>query len=195
MFKSIIIIAACVLASSTAGAQTESASRRTAEIALSNDTLELRYQGGADVREAPRSRTTAGFLLTEDRDIVIDAGLLIPANLQLGPLSMQFGPRAYAALLDEENNDIFTLSVGAELRFDINRNRGLALTGKAYYAPDILTFGSADNLIDLSARAEFKATGDLLVFAGMRWFELDLVDGGGENTLMEEVFVGLGWQF
>lgn len=184
-----------LLVSSAAAAQTDSTSGRSAEIALSNDTLELRYQGTADVREIPRNRVTAAILLTEDRDIVIDGGLLIPANLQLGRFSLQFGPRGYAALLDEENNDIFSLSVGAELRFDIDRSRGLAIAGKAYYAPDILTFGSADNLTDFSARAEMKASQDLLLFAGMRWFELDLVEGGGENTLMEEVFVGLGWQF
>lgn len=195
MNTSIAVAALCLLASSSSLAQTESAVRRSAEGALSNDTLELRYEGNAEVREIPRSRITAGFLLTEARDIVIDGGLLVPANLRLGPMSMQFGPRAYAALLDEENNDVLALSVGVELRLDISRDRGLAVRGKAYYAPDILTFGSADNLTDLSARAEINVSRDLLAFAGMRWFELDLVEGRGESTLMEEVFVGVGWRF
>jgi hypothetical protein len=176
-------------------AQTGETTRRSAEVALSNDTLELRYQGNANVQEVPRSRLTAGFFLGEDRDLVIDAGLLIPANFRLGPVSLQFGPRAFAALLDEENNDVLSLSVGTEVRLEINRRTGLAITGKAYYAPDILTFGSADSLTDLSARAEIRVTRELLAFAGMRWFEFDLAEGGGESTLMEEVFAGLGWQF
>jgi hypothetical protein len=184
-----------LLVSFAAGAQTAETTRRSAEVALSNDTLELRYQGSANVQEVPRSRVTAGFFLSEDRDLVVDAGLLIPANLRLGPVSMQFGPRAFAALLDEENNDVLSLSVGTEVRFDINRRTGLAVTGKAYYAPDILTFGSADALTDLSARAEIRVTRELLAFAGMRWFEFDLAEGGGESTLMEEVFAGIGWQF
>lgn len=190
-----VIAFSCSLFSVMAVAQEAATSRRTAEVALSNDTLELRYQGNADVDEVPRSRITAGFLLSEDRDIVIDGGLLIPTNLRLGPVSMQFGPRAYAALLDEENNDVLALSVGAELRFDINRRSGLAVTGKAYHAPDILTFGTADALTDLSARAEIRVSSDLLAFAGMRWFEFDLASGAGERTLMEEVFVGMGWRF
>jgi hypothetical protein len=184
-----------LLVSFAAGAQTAATARRSAEVALSNDTLELRYQGNVDVQELPRSRLTAGFFLGEDRDLVIDAGLLFPANLRLGPVSMQFGPRAFAALLDEENNDVLSLSVGAEFRFDINQRSGLAVTGKAYYAPDILTFGSADSLTDLSARAEIRVSSALVAFAGMRWFEFDLADGGGESTLMEEVFAGIGWQF
>ena len=181
--------------SGAAVAQAGETTRRSAEVALSNDTLELRYEGNANVQEVPRSRLTAGFFLSEDRDFVIDAGLLIPANVRLGPVSLQFGPRAFAALLDEENNDVLSLSVGTELRLDINRRTGLAITGKAYYAPDILTFGSTDSLTDLSARAEIRVTRELLVFAGMRWFEFDLAEGGGENTLMEEVFAGVGWQF
>jgi hypothetical protein len=181
--------------SGAAVAQAGETTRRSAEVALSNDTLELRYEGNANVQEVPRSRLTAGFFLSEDRDFVIDAGLLIPANVRLGPVSLQFGPRAFAALLDEENNDVLSLSVGTEVRLDINRRTGLAITGKAYYAPDILTFGSADSLTDLSARAEIRVTRELLVFAGMRWFEFDLAEGGGENTLMEEVFAGVGWQF
>jgi YfaZ precursor len=178
-----------------ASAQTGETSRRSAEVALSNDTLELRYEGDANVAEVPRSRITAGFFLGEDRDLVIDAGLLIPANLRLGAVSLQFGPRAFAALLDEENNDVLSVSVGTEVRFDINRGAGLAVTGKAYYAPDILTFGTADSLTDLSARAEIRVSRDLLAFAGMRWFEFDLAEGEGESTLMEEVFVGMGWRF
>ena len=193
-FTSLAVALALLIAASNAGAQTAT-NRRSAEVALSNDTLELRYQGAANVEEVPRSRITAGFLLSEDRDLIVDGGLLIPANVRLGPVSMQFGPRAYAALLDEENNDVLAVSVGAELRFDLNRRSGLAITGKAYYAPDILTFGSADALTDLSARAEIRVSSDLLAFAGMRWFEFDLAEGGGETTIMEEVFVGVGWQF
>jgi hypothetical protein len=32
-------------------------------------------------------------------------------------------------------------------------------------------------------------------FGGMRWFEFDLTEGGGERTLQEEVFVGIGYHF
>jgi hypothetical protein len=194
----IFIIAAGVIlccSSSLATAQSSPTTARVAEVALSNDTLELRYQGAANFEEVPRSRITAGILLSEERDFVLDGGLLIPANLRLGPLSLQFGPRAYAALLDEENDDVLALSVGAELRFDIIRRSGLAVVGHAYYAPDILTFGAADNLVDLSARAQIRVAEQLLAFAGMRWLEFDLVEGEGERTLMEEVFVGVGWQF
>ena len=126
---------------------------------------------------------------------MLSGSLLFPADVDLGPLSVMFGPRAYAALLDEENNDVLSLAVGAQLRFDINRRNGLAVVGHAFYAPDILTFGTADNLTDLMARAEMRLAEQLTGFAGMRWFEFDLIEGAGEQTLQDEVFVGVGWRF
>jgi hypothetical protein len=69
------------------------------------------------------------------------------------------------------------------------------LSGQAFYAPDILSFGSADSLTDLSARAELQVAPQMLAFVGMRWFEFDLIEGGGERTLQEELFVGIGYRF
>lgn len=166
-----------------------------AQLALSNDTAEARYlTSGSKAGVDSARRISGGVFLSEERDIVFDAELLFPADLELGPISMNFGPRAYAALLQEENNDIMAFSIGAEVRFDIERRTGLAVVGHAFYAPDILTFGSADNLTDLSARAEIRLAERLIGFAGMRWFRFDLTEGGGHEDLQDEVFVGASYR-
>lgn len=176
--------------------QTDSAREQSAEIALSNDTLQLRYIGDGELVDIDRSsQVSAAFFLSEDRDIVLSGDLLFPADLNLGAVSILFGPRVYAALLEEENNDVMSISVGTQIRLDLDRRSGLAIVGEAFYAPDILTFGSADSLTDLSARAEVRVAPRLIGFGGMRWFEFDLAEGGGERTLQEELFAGFGWQF
>jgi hypothetical protein len=119
----------------------------------------------------------------------------MPTNLDLGRLSVLLGTQVYAALLEEENNDVMSVSVGAELRYLLNERLGLALAGHAYYAPDILTFGSADNLTDFAARVELALADRVTAFGGMRWFEFDLTEGLGERTLQEEIYVGLGYRF
>jgi hypothetical protein len=178
-----------------ATAQDATSNRPSAEVALSNDTLELRYITSGKKIDVERSRASIGFFLSEERDVVFDAGLLVPADVDVERLTILLGPRAYAALLSEENEDVLAMAVGAELRFDLERRSGLAIVGHAYYSPDILTFGSADNLSDLSARAQIRLGPQLTGFAGMRWFEFDLTEGGGTRTLQEEVFVGVGWRF
>lgn len=165
------------------------------ELALSNDTLQLRYETGGGDALGEGSRLSGAFFLSEDRDIVLSAGLLFPADLDIGRLSLMVGPQVYAALLEDENNDVLSVSVGAQARFLLNRRLQLAVAGHAYYAPDILTFGSADNLTDLMARAEIGFGDRVTAFGGMRWFEFDLVEGEGERTLQEELFVGLAYRF
>ena len=166
-----------------------------AEVALSNDTLHLRYLAkGSEAGVDSARRISGGAFLSEDRDIVLDVELLFPTDLRLGPISIDFGPRAYAALLQEENNDVMAFSVGAEVRVDIERQRGFAVVGQAFYAPDILTFGSADNVTDFSARAEVRVGPRLTAFAGMRWFRFDLTEGGGHQDLQDEIFVGAAYR-
>lgn len=192
----ILFLSATFLAVCSAQAQ-ESESTPRAEVQLSNDTLQMRYMADGDrVNVGANSQASLTFFLSEQRDIVLSGDLLFPAKLDFAPpLGIRFGPRAYAALLEDENNDVMAISVGVEARFELDRRSGLAIAGHAFYAPDIVTFGSADNLTDLGARVEIRAAPRLLVFGGMRWFEFDLTDGSGERTLQEEVFVGAGWRF
>lgn len=165
-----------------------------AEIALSNDTLQLGYEGSGDFIGAEDSRFSGAFFLSEERDTVLSAGLAFPTPIDLGRLTIAAGPQVYAALLKDENEDVMALSVGAQLRYVLIRRMGLGLAGHAYYSPDVLTFGSADNLTDLGARVEVALAPRAIVFGGMRWFEFDLTEGGGERTLQEEVFVGFGYR-
>jgi hypothetical protein len=198
-----IAIGAVVLSSFvlTAHAQSrdDAADQQRGEAALSNETLQLRYLGN-EGQVGNGGRIMGTFFLSEERDIVLSGAVLFPAdlpsNVNVGRrLTVSFGPQVYAALLQEENNDVLAMSVGAEARFIVNRRMGLAISGQAFYAPDILTFGSADNLTDLSARAELQVGPQLLAFGGMRWFEFDLTEGGGKTTLQEELFFGVGYRF
>ncbi|MGH8249156.1 MAG: hypothetical protein ACREVI_00430 [Steroidobacteraceae bacterium] len=166
------------------------------EIQLSDDTVQLRYLDDGD-RVADGSRVSASFFLSEQRDIVLSGDLLFPARVGFDRLQLRFGPRAYAALLEEENNDVLAMSLGVELRLELDSRSGLAIAGQAFHAPDVLTFGSADNLTDLSARIEMRLQPRLIAFGGMRWFEFELTPGSvpTERTLQEELFVGVGWKF
>ena len=177
--------------------QVDESSGARAEASFSNDTLQLRYLGSGRVTGIEGSRMAGTFFLSEQRDVVLSGALLFPAEIDvgIGALSILVGPQAYAALLEDENSDVMSLALGTELRLLLNRRLGLAVSGQAFYAPDILTFGSADSLTDLSARVEVNFAPRLTAFGGMRWFEFDLTDGAGERTLQEEVFVGVGYRF
>jgi hypothetical protein len=162
------------------------------ELALSDETLQLRYDGPTNLMGTD-SRAAYGLFLSESRDLVATGGVMVDSDLALGAFDLNFGPQAYAALLDEENEDVFALAIGVEVRLNIARDRGLAIAGHAFYSPDVLTFGSADNLRDFMVRAEIQLNERLLGFAGYRWFELDLLERQ-EQTLQNELFAGVRWR-
>lgn len=167
--------------------------RPAGEIALSDDTLQLRYLGSIDQVNSARFNGT--LFLSEERDLVLSGGLLFPLNYGGSRFDITAGPQAYAAMLRDENQDVFTISLGTEVRFFLDEQRRFAVSGQAFYAPDILTFGTANNLKDMSARGEVQVAERVMVFGGYRWFEFDLTDGSGKRSLQEEVFVGLRYRF
>lgn len=171
--------------------------RAVGEVSFSDESMQLRYRdAGRNVDVGTGGRASAAMFLSEDRDIVFFGDLLFPADIGAEQLQLIFGPRMYAALLEDENNDVLSLSLGGEARFELTSK--LAVAAQAFYAPDILTFGTADSLTDLSARLEYELQPRLNVFGGMRWFEFELIeeiDGSDERTLQEEIFAGMSWRF
>ncbi len=196
--RAALLLAAAAI-SFPATAQDLIAEQAIGEIALSNDTMQLRYRdGGRNVDVGSGSRASAAMFLSEARDLVFFGDLLFPGSIGSERLQLLFGPRVYAALLEDENTDVLSLSLGGEARFELSPDGKLAVSGQAFYAPDILTFGTADSLTDLSARIEYEIQPRLTLFGGMRWFEFELIDeidGEDERTLQEELFGGLSWQF
>lgn len=180
------------LAGTVHAQQSDSSDGRSIELSLSDEAVQARYDTPTDTG-GEGSRMFYALFLSEERDVVGSAGLLLGSNFSFGALDIKFGPQAYAALLDEENEDVFAVSLGLEARLDLERRSGLAIVGSAYYSPDVLTFGSADNLRDFMARAEIRINDRLIGFAGYRWFELDLVDRE-QTDLQNEIFAGVRWQ-
>jgi hypothetical protein len=166
------------------------------EIAVSEESVQLRYERP---RTQPGGNIEAGQLgfglfLNEERDIVASANYYVEATrLRMNRLNILVGPVAYAALLSEENTDVFALGLGAEARYRLLRNPEVTIVGRAVYAPDILTFGSADNVWDIIGRAEIPITNRVTGFGGFRLFEVDLVQG--KTELEESIHFGLRYRF
>lgn len=165
------------------------------EISLSEESIQLRYirelqSGNSD----DPSQLGFGLFWTESRDFVASANYYVEASrLHFDRLTLLAGPVAYAAMLNTENTDVFSLAIGAEVRFELLSRLGLDLVGRAAYAPDILTFGSADQLWDVTVRAELPLTDRITGLGGYRLFEIDLLQG--TNELEESIHLGMRYQF
>lgn len=173
--------------------QTRDEPRRAVELSLSDEAGEVRYRAPTSIGGRPDTEVQYAMFLSEDRDVVGSAALLFDTDLDFGPLQVRLGPQGYGALLNEENEDVFAVAIGGTIRYDVIKSRGVAVVGSANWSPDILTFGSADNLTDFMARAEMRLSDRVIGFAGYRWFRLDLTNAD-RKTLQNEFFAGIHWE-
>ncbi len=202
MRKNILAIILLMAAAGSAVAQTSEKPEnipppgvREVDVALSNDTLQLKYIANGSKVGVRNTRFSGAFFLSEDRDIVLSGGLLFPVDYDLGRFNVVIGPQLYAALLTEPTNDVMAVSIGAEVRFILEKEHDLAVMAFGYYAPDILTFGSADKVVDVGGQLELPLSKKMRGFLGYRYFQFDLTQGQGNKKLQNQIYLGLGYRF
>lgn len=146
------------------------------EAYISEDALQALYVRNMDVGELGMNEVRGGFFLNEDRDLIGLADMLVDVGEpdRRPYWSLQVGPRVYGALLSIEDQDVFAIAVGGKLSYFIGRNRSTSVSATLFYAPDIISFGNADNVKDVSIRLETQLTEATRVFVGYRNLEFDL---------------------
>lgn len=171
-----------------------------AEAMGGNSVVQLRYLAPSPWAATGRGRSDLdyGFLLSENRDIILSTALMFHTDLDLVPgLTIDIGPQGYVALLSAiKKTDVFAVAFGAGARYALpflSSRWGVAAFGSAFYSPGVLTFGSAHNLYDFTAGAEVQFTRRLTGLAGYRWLKFTTV-GEPDVRVQNEVFAGLRWR-
>lgn len=143
---------------------------------LSEDALQALYGRSMRIGDVEDVAVRIGFFYNEARDLIAigDASVDVIDPERRRRWGLTVGPRAYAALLAVEDQDIFSIGLGgtASYFFDAARTTSVSLT--AYYGPDIVTFGNADNVTDVGVEFATRLTDRMTVFVGYRTFEIDL---------------------
>lgn len=165
------------------------------EATAGNNALQLRYLSPSPWGVTTgRSDLDYGFLLTQNRNIIGSAALMFHTTLHIVPhLTINVGPQGYLALLSGVNKtDVFAVAFGVNARYVILPRWGLAAFGSAFYSPNVLTFGSAENVYDFTAGADIPFTARLSGLAGYRWFKFTTI-AEPDIVVQREVFAGLRW--
>jgi hypothetical protein len=157
-------------------ADSPQAGTQSVEAYLSENAMQVLYGRDMDVGELGRNEVRVGVFLNEDRDLIGMADMLFDVGEQgRRPYwGLQVGPRVYGALMTIENQDVFSIGLGGRLSYYLGRNRSSSVSLTAFYAPDIVTFGNADNIKDVAVGVETRLSDSTTLFLGYRVFEFDL---------------------
>lgn len=147
------------------------------EVYIGENAMQAQYVRDIDVNGIGRVQGRAGVFYNEERDLIGIGDMLVPVgdrNVESNrALVYSVGSRAYAALLGTENEDIFGIGVGGEVEYFFNRvRRKTSLRVSGFYSPDILTFGQANNVSDVTTRLLTRISDNTDVFVGYRLFKI-----------------------
>lgn len=146
------------------------------ELYVSNDALEALYVRTLDLGDLGPTEVKAGFFYNEDRDLIGIGDLLanIGDDVGLRRFDVRVGTRVYGMFLAPEDQDVFGISIGGEAQYFIDSARTTSVMLAAFYAPDIMTFGQADNVQDVTLRFMTRLRNGFDVFLGYRNFRIDI---------------------
>ena len=146
------------------------------ELYVSDDALQAQYIRTLDLGDFGPTEVRGGFFYNEDRDLIAVGDVLAFVGDDVGvrSLELRVGTRLYGAFLAPEDQDIFGVGLGGEAQYFFNSSRSTSVTLALFYSPDIVTFGTADNVTDVSLRLMTRLRNGTDVFVGFRSFEIDL---------------------
>ena len=146
------------------------------ELYLSDDAVEAQYIRHLDLGDLGPTEAKAGFFYNEDRDLIGIGDLLVNVGDDVGvrALEVRVGTRVYGAFLAPEDQDVFSISVGGEAQYFIDSARTTSVMLGLFYAPDISTFGEADNVYDVTLRFMTRLKNGMDVFLGYRSLEFNI---------------------
>ena len=160
---------------------------------LSDRVVFAQYDRSAERYNLENGRTHLGLLYSEERDTVLQGGLAVDTTITKS-FRLSFGARAYAAILGAENTDAVAVGPGVEGAYLLPlKALPLELAASIYFAPDILTFGAGDNVLDWQVDVTLPVREKLSVFTGLRFLQLDTRPNDAE--IDNRLHFGVRWDF
>jgi hypothetical protein len=181
----VLLLAALLALPSLATAQQRSGAREAieqrtldhaVELYISDDALQAQYIRTLDLGDVGATELRAGFFYNEDRDLIVSGDLLAPIGdlAEDRVIEVRAGTRLYGGFLAAEDEDVFGIGLGGEAEYFFGRDRNTSIELALFYAPDIVTFGQADNVKDTSLRLQTELRDGTDLFVGFRIFEIDM---------------------
>jgi hypothetical protein len=170
---------------------------RAIEAYIGEQALSGMYIRDIDTDKLGALEGRGGFLYNDDNDVVLNGdvlGLIGGREAQSrNGLHFRVGSRIYAAWLDQEDDDVFSFGLGGEAQYTFGERRKFGVVLSAFYAPDLLTFGHTNHIIDASLRFQAELSPGTSIFVGGRTlkFDTDL----GSRSLDDNLMVGVRYAF
>ncbi len=130
---------------------------------------------------------------TDDGDMVGAGVHVVNVREANSPVYLGVGVKAFAFTTDDFDGG--ALGIGGLFRYSLPVNSDISLAGYAYYAPTVVSFGDAENMINSDWRVQYAVIPNARVYTGYRYNSISM-DGLDDRYEFADVFhVGLTLDF
>jgi len=167
------------------------------DINLNNKTAFAQYGAPVGYHGNGQTDLELGFLFTEASDLMGTVGIAMKteAGSDIPGLTFGLSVRLYGVSLKAPDANLAATALGGSVLYRPGGPEGrVALIGQLGYAPDIITFGDANNLLEMGLRAEYQISPGAAAYVGYRLIRID-VKGHGNTELDNGGHVGLRMSF
>ena len=157
--------------------------QRAMEAYVSDEVLQVLYIRDMQIDGFGPVEARGGVFYNEQRDLIGSLDLLADIGDQARDrrrIRVNVGTRVYGAFLNTENEDTFAVALGGEAQYFFTQDQRMSVRLGAFYGPDILTFGIADRIEDVSLRFQMRVREGTDIFAGYRSLEIRTEFGNRE---------------
>jgi hypothetical protein len=165
------------------------------EAYVGDNALQLQYIRELQIDNFGPVEARAGVFYNEQRDLIAMGDVLayIGDQARRRQIEVSVGTRMYAAFLNTENEDTFSVGLGGEAQYFFGREARTSLKLTLFYAPDILSFGIANDVKDAGLRLQTRVRDGTDIFIGYRSLELNTT--AGDREVDDNVHIGFRRSF
>jgi hypothetical protein len=134
-----------------------------------------------------------GLFYTEDSDYLATAEMMVvgASNSERQDLEFGIGLKGYLGALDEPDESVYALALGAHARYVIPSSTPMGIVLEGFYAPDITSFDDTDSVAEISLRYEVQVVPNTLGYVGYRKLDVGLHGQSDEIELDDNIHFGI----
>jgi hypothetical protein len=163
------------------------------DLGISKDSAYLVYLTKADSLGYGGADIGFGLFYTEDSDYLATAEVMVVGSSisQRQDLEFGVGIKGYAGALDEPDENIYALALGAQARYVLPSSIPMGIVLEGFYAPGITSFGETERMREASLRYEIQVVPNTLGYVGYRMMKAEIKDYEDDVDLDENFHVGI----
>ena len=161
------------------------------DISLADDSARIGWDA---TRLSTGLHLNVALLHETDEGDMLNAGVhVVDVRNRQSDLYIGAGANLYGFANDDHDGG--AVGVGGFFRYNFPANRSFGVTGHAYYAPPVVSFGEIQNMVDADLRLQYNLIPSAHLYTGFRMTSLQLEERDGRFKLGEGLHFGLRLDF